>query len=340
MKFMAKITFVFQIVILASAGLYGKTWTVDNNSGRSPDFTQITDAVASADVMGGDTLYVAGSTTVYFGNINVTKRLVIIGPGFFLDENTQLSGATISAKLPVIVWQPGSEGSVLTGFETLHHQISTDSITITRNYLNHTGFSAIYFSGSGPISNVVITQNYVVNNYFGGATINTKPGQILSNVIVSNNYFSNENTSSDLAMDLNNVSVTNNVIEGSITMTASILENNIMIGGTFTDDGENQVRNNLADGTQFGDQDNNLSNVDAATIFIGSGTTDGQWQLAVGSLAIGAGVGGVDAGMYGGPSAFVPSGLPSIPVIEFLSVPTTGSQSSGLKIHIKARGQN
>ena len=141
-------------------------------------------------------------------------------------------------------------------------------------------------------------------------------------------------------MDLNNVSVTNNVIEGSITMTASILENNIMIGGIFTDNGDNQYQGNVGDGTQFVDQDNNLSNVDAATIFIGSGTTDGQWQLAVGSPAIGAGVGGVDAGMYGGPSAFVRSGLPSIPVIEFLSVPTTGSQSSGLKIHIKARGQN
>ena len=339
MKFMAIITFVFQIVIFAGSDLYGKTWTVDNNSGRTPDFSQITHAIASPEVVSGDTLYVAGSTTVYFGNINVTKRLVIIGPGFFLDENTQLSGATISAKLPVIVWLSGSEGSVLTGFETLHNQISTDSITITRNYLNHTGFSAIVFLGSGPISNVVITQNYVVNNYVG-PTINTSAGQILSNVIVSNNYFSNENTSSDLAMDLNNVSVTNNVIEGSITMTASILENNIMIGGTFTDDGENQVRNNLADGTQFCTQNNNLSNINAASIFIGSGTTDGKWQLAVGSPAIGAGVGGVDAGMYGGPSAFVPSGLPSIPVIEFLSVPTTGSQSSGLKIHIKARGQN
>ena len=339
MKFMAKIIVVFHIMILAGSGLYGKTWTVDNNPGRSPDFTQILEAVASADVMGGDTLYVAGSTTTYLGPINFAKRLVLIGPGFFLDENTQLTGASISAKLPQVVWKEGSGGSVLTGFEASHIQISTDSITITRNYIYFSGYHAILLSIGPPINNVVITQNYVVNNYTG-ATISIFGSQILSNVIVSNNYFSNENASSDKAMDLNNVSVTNNVIEGSITMTASILENNIMIGGTFTDDGENQVRNNLADGTQFGDQDNNLSNVDAATIFIGSGTTDGQWQLAVGSPAIGAGVGGVDAGMYGGPSAFVPSGLPSIPVIEFLSVPTTGSQSSGLKIHIKARGQN
>ena len=128
MKFLVKITSGFQMLILAGAGLYGKTWTVDNNPGRSPDFTQISDAVASADVMGGDTLYVAGSTTKYLGTIFFAKPLVLIGPGFFLDENTELTGASISAKLPITVWNAGSGGSVLTGFEADHIQISTDHV--------------------------------------------------------------------------------------------------------------------------------------------------------------------------------------------------------------------
>ena len=83
MKFMVKITSVFQMLILAGAGLFGNTWSVDNNPGRSPDFTEIRDAVASADVMGGDTRYVDGSTTKYIGTIFFQKPLVIIGVGFF-----------------------------------------------------------------------------------------------------------------------------------------------------------------------------------------------------------------------------------------------------------------
>src|SRR5205085_10855360 len=60
--------------------LYG-----DNFGGTStyPVFKQMSDAVNWAGVVNNDSLYVEGSTTVYAGT-TVTKKLIIIGAGFFL----------------------------------------------------------------------------------------------------------------------------------------------------------------------------------------------------------------------------------------------------------------
>ncbi len=92
--------------------------------------------------------------------------------------------------------------------------------------------------------------------------------------------------------------------------------------------------------TQFGATNGNQQNVDMATVFIGTGSTDGKWQLKGGSPAIGTGTGGQDIGAFGGPSPYVLSGIPPIPTIYDVVAPTVGTQQSGLPVRIKAKSRN
>src|ERR1700759_3437789 len=75
--------------------LYG-----DNFGGTStyPVFKEINDAVNWANVSDNDTLYVEGSTSVYAA-ANISKKLVVIGPGYFLPENPKTSNDLLDAQI-------------------------------------------------------------------------------------------------------------------------------------------------------------------------------------------------------------------------------------------------
>jgi len=75
------------------------------------------------------------------------------------------------------------------------------------------------------------------------------------------------------------------------------------------------------------------------TVFVDSGSvsTDGDWQLRSGSPAIGAGLDGVDCGMFGGSTPYVLSGIPAIPSIYYFIAPGSASGAEGLQVEIKAR---
>jgi len=77
------------------------------------------------------------------------------------------------------------------------------------------------------------------------------------------------------------------------------------------------------------------------TVFVGSTgqSTDGQWQLKEGSPAIGAGLSGEDCGMFGGNTPYHLSGLPNIPSIYKLSMPST-SNGNTLPVTISVKTNN
>jgi hypothetical protein len=111
--------------------------------------------------------------------------------------------------------------------------------------------------------------------------------------------------------------VENNVIYGRNYVYNSQFNNNILRDGTFSKSNTTYY-NNLSNSTQFGDEYGNQSNVNMLNVFLNEGSTDGKWQLKEGSPAIGAGVGGIDCGMFGGDFPYVLSGIPAIPsVYEF-----------------------
>ena len=78
-------TISFLAILLCVAPIASaKIWRLDNV--QNADFSSITTAHSSA--ASGDTVYVAGSVNNY-GSVTLTKKLTIIGPGYFLAENPQ-----------------------------------------------------------------------------------------------------------------------------------------------------------------------------------------------------------------------------------------------------------
>ena len=95
---MKKMIFLLILVIfcLNANYLHATKWRV-NNSGIPADFTTASQMMNSASVLNGDTVYFEGSMNAY-GSLTITKRLVIIGPGYFLGENDSTQANKKSAK--------------------------------------------------------------------------------------------------------------------------------------------------------------------------------------------------------------------------------------------------
>ena len=118
-----------------------------------------------------------------------------------------------------------------------------------------------------------------------------------------------------------------------MTITSSTFGNNIIYSGTLTLTNCDPY-NCICNEDQCGTENGNQANVDMIAVFVPSGTTDGQWQLRNGSPAIGAGLGGVDCGMFGGTDPYVLSGIPDIPMITSLYVPSRANPTDGLDVKI------
>ena len=103
---------IFLLLIVCSFTAQAKLWRVNNNGAMNANFTSFVAAQSTASA--NDTLYFEGSTVSY-GNIVLTKPLVIIGPGYFLEENSQTQFNFITAKFGTIGFTSGSSGSILTG---------------------------------------------------------------------------------------------------------------------------------------------------------------------------------------------------------------------------------
>src|SRR5215217_1034910 len=110
---------------------YAKIWRLNNNTGITADFTNIQAAHDGAG--SGDTLHVEGSPTSY-GSLTWNKKLVIIGPGYFLDQNADLQAHILSAKLDGITFYSESAGSEVMGMEISGSAaIHARNIVIKRN---------------------------------------------------------------------------------------------------------------------------------------------------------------------------------------------------------------
>jgi hypothetical protein len=153
-------------------------------------------------------------------------------------------------------------------------------------------------------------------------------------------------TSLSISMHANAVALLQNNIfrRGQVNVNNSTLTNNIMYAGTLTGTG-NLISNNLGSSTQFGTTNGNQSNVTMSSVFALTGSTDAAWKLKAGSPAIGAGYGStpsnpVDAGMYGGYTPYVLSGLPPVPSIYYFANQPVGSSNDPIDVTIKVKSNN
>lgn len=332
-----------------------KIWRVNNNTGVQADFTTLQAAHDGA--TSGDTLHVEGSPTNY-GGLQLTKKLTLFGPGYYLAENPNTQAFLQTAKVSTIYFYVGSEGSSITGFDVSSNSVNiyaNDIVVRKNNFANdanqsthdyYTGSVNTYGqsnNGSIPVTNIIIAQNYGVR-----IDVNNPSSGILvtGNYIAAHGYSGDNSTQYCLTTNGNaNIIIQNNIFRrGRVIAYNSTFTNNILYAGSYEGSG-NLASNNLCSGTQFPSGNSNKQNVDMSAVFVGAGTgisTDGQWKLKAGSPALGAGYGStaskkIDAGMYSGNTPYVLSGMPSMPAIYFFENQPVGSSSDPIDVSIKVR---
>ena len=337
-NFISFITFI----VFFTATAFATVWTVDNKSGGIADFTEIQAAHDAA--WAGDTIYVYSSGSSIYKSATISKQLYIIGPGYFLTENSNTQADTRAAFCKSFLFNSGSEGSLLSGFEidvtaAYYHDITIDADNIInkRNMCVHEG-ADIWVKNDH--SNIIITGNYFHHNKSTSYTT-IEIGSNCNNIQINNNYLNSEGSNNISAESSSSIEVWNNVLSGGVEIHNSVFYNNILMNGVFS--GTNSpadINHNIGDADQFGTDYGNQATVSMPTVFLLSGSTDGQWQLKGGSPAIGAGLSGEDNGMFGGTTPYILSGLPAIPTIYFFVAPGSASGTEGLQVQIKAKSNN
>ncbi len=333
----------------------GTTLWGDNLGGTSinPVFAQLTDANSSnlVSVNSTDTLHVEGTNIVY-NAVTFSKKVIVIGTGYFLNENPDVSNTVSEAQVQYVTFSTGSEGSQLIG---LHIGNSPYGITID--------VSNILIKRCRIDYNITVNYNisdvFVLQNFFSNTANNTSSAILCSpygfptNFIFDNNICKKTLLLSTSATNVYNAEECNNNVfdcpaisgSASIQMNVSSFKNNILKTSSATVNinanvASSNVSYNISASptNQFGTTNNNIVVTDMSTLFVDPSTnsTDGRYQLMPGSAA---GADGTDRGAFGGLAVtnhYTLSGLAPIPVIYNITTSGVGG-SAGLSVSIKAR---
>ena len=332
---------VLQLICLIAAiacvpnMLYAKVWRVNNVAGVTADFTNVQDAHDAASP--GDTIHLEPSL-INYGNLNMSKRLVIISTGAFAVNNPGIQADLRHGTLNnVNITNTGANGSLISVRFTAGIDIGNgvQSITVT-NCVGATPTDNANCCGRNYINinnadNILVTRSMVSSIIFSNSS---------NNIICSNNIvwgFITNDGGSD-AIITNNVIRAGNPNDGA-SLNNCVVANNIFNKGLNTSFTNCTVNNNFASGT--GAPPAGFTFVDMATVFENpdGGYVDNVYRLKTGSPAIGAGQAGEDLGAFGGVNPFRLGVTPAVPSIYRLTVPASPGGSS-MNIIFSARSNN
>ncbi len=325
--------FFSTLIVLLIAGMSGATVrVVDNNPNAVGVFTDGQTAINAS--VAGDTVYFAGSVTGY-GSISINRPLTIIGAGNFLTEYPESQARPLPSYIVSLYLAEGAAGTVVYSMKFNSVILWSSNVSLRRCVIDNGGNTLI--STDRLISDILVEQCYLSGSYNGYPAIFLPNTQ---NTNFYNNYMVSTSTTQPLfwtGTSASNIDLVNNVISGNVELNNGYMANNIMISGTLT---ANNCRtfNNIGSGVQFSASNNNQQNIDMSSVFIGTGTTDGRWQLSESSPARAAGIGGVDCGIFGNTNPYILACLPPIPTITSFTSQAATTAPAGLPITIRARG--
>ena len=288
----------------------------------------------------GDTIMMMpGAAT----NCTMTKGLVIIGPGYFLNPsdatypgNTGLQANSNSTEGGVITFSAGSSNSQIIGCSLAGINFNNGALSgILIKRCRLLQFNAIQFNNNA--NNITFqqcTSEYVIQ--FSASVIATNLSFL--NCIFNGGY--NNSFPPGCSGLFNNCIF----VSGSLGLNSGAWQvSNCISQASLT--GTNVVfNNNIGTGTQFPPGNGNQQNKSWASIFTLTGSYDGKYALKVGSPAIGAGINGAaatDCGIFGGATPYRLSGIPSVPAIYALTSPQgTIPAGNTVQINLSTRSNN
>lgn len=296
----------------------------------------------------GDIIYLEPSSTNSPNNLGpsvCTKRLTIIGTGYFLPENASEPGMPADkreARVTTAQFNSGSAGSVAMGVVFINDgtvYVRDANIKFERCYIVN-----IYLAAQVTGANLVSSSN---NTRIARCFLPTNPGSSINGQSWTVNgityYPSNcqiENCRIDGITDIRNSFINNNILTYNLSGSeGNVCKNNIFIASVSGNGSTYQ--NNISTGNSLPSGNGNVNNVNGSLLFItATSSPDKNYQLAPASPARSAGVDGVDCGIFGGATPYILSGLPPYPVINDLQVSGTGSTTVPLNVTISAKSNN
>ncbi len=292
---------------------------VNNSVGSSAPYTDLITAHAVAQP--GDTIYVEGSNTPY-GSLTVTKRLVFIGPGYFLMENPGTPASFEAVVNDFILDDDGTNdptqgaaGTEIRGLSFTQFSGSRPSISVNDVLITQCIFNTDIFI-SNDVANTTVIQNYFKGSALGFFSGNPGFNQLtFANNIVNSTFRVPDNSSGVIFHNLFrswvNVESFNGEFRSNICTSASTA--NVVVSTI----GAGNTSHNTAAAGQFGNTNGN-NTASATMLFVGpaGNSTDGEYQLLpTATQAKGNAHDGTDRGPFGGMLPYVLSGQPGIPKI-------------------------
>jgi hypothetical protein len=318
---MKKLYAAMLLLFLCNAAM-AKIWRVNNNTGITADFT--TAQAAHDGAATGDTLHFEPSLISY-GNLVITKRLVLIGVGDFLNVNANQQASGIAATITDLnISSTGASGTVIMVSISYAFISSVSNIVMQRCFISN----RIDATGA---------TNLVIRNCFVQNDLNLGTGS--TNMLIHNNILRGR-----INMDAGaSATILNNVISmngNTSTIYNSTFRSNIFVSGGLSSAPGSTLENNLAPDGSIPSGNGNQQNVNMNNVFVNYGSgLDKDLQLKAGSPAIGTGYGGVDAGPFGGSSPYVLSVQPNIPAIYKLNAPPSVSGNT-MNVIISTKSNN
>ncbi len=347
----AKTNFWIFVLLIGAIHANATIRTVSNDLNKPAQYPDIPQAIAAASA--GDTIYVNGTQYTY-SDINITKKLVLIGAGFSVANQFNLITAVNNINFFKDAGVNDGSGTVISGFKVANVGLTSGSLSINnikmfRNQIGQINLQMINWA----------IYNNVMTGQFPGGSINGNNNS--SNVVIQNNLF--YNSSQNCISNFNQPSVVidhnlfinlngngNGAIGAISSIQFAIVTNNI-----FTSSSGTIVMGNITQCT-FNNNISVSSNISSATptnSFLANNNTGGNNQVGVnplftnvtdlnnynatfnyrlqtGSTGHNAGTDGTDIGIYGGSYPF-PSGgaigggydtspLPPIPQINSVNI--------------------
>ncbi|HRD57547.1 MAG TPA: hypothetical protein PK504_05830 [Ferruginibacter sp.] len=361
---MKTVFFFLLCTIIALQDVDAKIWRINNQSNYNgssswgsnyggsatyPVFKQINQAVSFASVVNGDTLYIEGASTKY-DQATLTKRLVLIGAGYLLNENPQSSPNLFTSLVDRITLSTGSAGSQLIAIAfssgiNVSVTINTNDITVKRCFLDKR------INIDDGVNNIKILQNYFFNYSGSSAIFWSGVGTPPMDIIFNNNIcrYSLLTNGFTLLECKNNVFDPPNPVGNSLSIdiTVSNFQNNILKNPTATVNINNGTNLNSSfniatSATQFGTANNNIVLPDMSTLFVAGSplSADGAYRLQQPQPLNQLGADGTERGVFGGvivANRYMLSGLAAIPVLYELNTSGVGTSVNGLQVEIKSR---
>ena len=350
---MIKYILLFLVVISCSVS-QATVRTVNNYIANSAQFSTVQPAITASAT--NDTIYLHGSPVSY-GDFTITKRLVIIGAGYYL-SNTINNYTTLVGNITIdtVSVNQALSGLTLQGL-LINGQLSFAGTDRANNVLiDRCKVSTIYVTGS----------NWIIKNSFGYASISTTT--VSSNILISNNIFQSLSISngSNLISYAAGVKVSNNELGGlyigsgfyilfvnniikNYTVGSYSINNTFSRNITFTDGGPSinfPPPNNTGSG--------NFNNINPLYINYSSPWPNSHYSgdllsydfnYQTGSVAINGGTDSTNIGISGGPyptlTTKIFDGRTKIPLVTDVNIENAYVKpGQSIQIHFKARKNN